>query len=275
MKKYIIMALAALAVLASCKSQYEKLLESTNPDDKYNAAFEFFNKGKYGRAAELFESLSIAVSGQEREDTVLYYWGLSNYRNRDYYTAETNFTSFLESFPRSPFSEEASFLRVDCLYRSTYRWELDQMPTYKAISAMGEFISEHPDSPHVAVCRRMIEDLGVRLDRKAYEDAKLYYHLEDYKAARVALKNVLKDDADNIYREDILYYTAMASYNFAHLSVAEKQKERYLTFIDDYFNFIGEYPESKHRNQVDGLYKKARKFLGMTDSEKNLAPAEE
>ena len=275
MKKYIIMALTALAVLASCKSQYEKLLESTNPDDKYNAAFEFFNKGKYGRAAELFESLSIAVSGQEREDTVLYYWGLSNYRNKDYYTAETNFTSFLETFPRSPFAEEASFLRVDCLYRSTYRWDLDQMPTYKAISAMGEFIAEHPDSPHVAVCRRMIDDLGVRLDRKAYEDAKLYYHLEDYKAARVALRNVLKDDADNVYREEILYYTAMASYKFAYLSVAAKQKERYITFVDDYLNFIGEYPESKHRNQVEGLYNKARKFLGRTGSEQEFSSAAE
>ena len=34
---------------------------------------------------------------------------------------------------------------------------------------------------------------------------------EAYPAARVKLRNVLKANADNFYREDVLYYTAMAS----------------------------------------------------------------
>lgn len=57
-----------------------------------------------------------------------YYWGLSNYRFKDYYTAETNFTKFITNFPRSPFVEEAAFPRIDCLYRSTLRYELDHGP---------------------------------------------------------------------------------------------------------------------------------------------------
>ena len=82
--------------------------------------------------------------------------------------------------------------------------------------------------------------------------------MEDYKAARVAFKNVLKEDADNIYREDILYYSAMSSYKFAELSVQSKQKERFLVFQDDYLNFIGEYPDSKYRKELDSLYKKVK-----------------
>ena len=104
----------------------------------------------------------------------------------------------------------------------------------------------------------MLESLGNLLDRKAYENAKLYYKMEDYKAARVAFKNVLKEDADNIYREDILYYSAMSSYKFAELSVQSKQKERFLVFQDDYLNFIGEYPDSKYRKELDSLYKKVK-----------------
>ena len=86
--------------------------------------------------------------------------------------------------------------------------------------------------------------------------------MEDYLAARVAFKNVIKDDAENIYREDILYYIAMSSYNYARLSIPEKQKERYLTFIDDYFNFVGELPDSQYRKELDGLYGKAQKAVG-------------
>ena len=47
----------------------------------------------------------------------------------------------------------------------------------------------------------------------------------------------------------------MSSYKYAHLSVPAKQKERYLVFEDDYLNFIGEYPESHYRKELDGLYR--------------------
>lgn len=260
MKRTITIALAALTLccMSACKSQYELLLEGSDTEAKYQAAFDYFNQGKYSRSSQLFESLSFITSGTERDDTVQFYWGLSNYRYKDYYTAETNFERFMENYPRSPFAEAAAFLRVDCLYRATYRYELDQTPTYKAITAISEYMMSNPDNEHTAVCNRMLDDLSERLDKKAFENARLYYKMEDYKAARVAFKNVLKDDADNRYREEILYYAAMSSYKYAFLSIPEKQKERYLVFIDDYYNFIGEYPESTHRRELDNLYKKVK-----------------
>ena len=248
--------------MCSCKSQYEILLNSNDMDAKYEGAFAYFNEGKYSKAASLFESLSVLTNGTERDDTVRYYWGLSNYMYKDYYTAETNFTQFIESYPRSPFTSEARYLRLDCLYRSTLRWELDQAPTYRTINAVSEYILEFPDNDHMKECRDMLTELNERLDKKAYEAAKLYYKMEDYLAARVAFRNVLKDDAENIYREDILYYVAMASYKYAYLSVTAKQKERYLTFMDDYYNFVGELPDSHYRKELDTMYNRARKAIG-------------
>lgn len=257
-----ILVIAALAAAASCKSQYELLLNSNDVDSKYDAAFAYFNEGRYSKAASLFESLSVQTNGTEKDDTVRYYWGLSNYKYKDYYTAETNFAKFLETYPRSPFASDARYLRIDCLYRQTLRYELDQTPTYKAMTAISEYIFEFPENSHMKECRDMLQELNDRLDRKAYESAKLYYKMEDYLASRVAFRNVLKDDAENIYREDILYYIAMSSYKYAHLSVPSKQKERYLTFIDDYYNFIGELPESHYRKELDVVYSKAQKALG-------------
>ena len=263
MKFKALFAVIAAAVLAcSCKSQYELLLNSNDIDAKYDAAFAYFNEGKYSKAASLFESLSMLTNGTERDDTVRSYWGLSNYKYKDYYTAETNFDQFIQSYPRSPFISDATYLRIDCLYRSTLRYELDQTPTYKAINAISQYILEHEDTEHMEVCRDMLVELNERLDRKAYEGAKLYYKMEDYLAARVAFKNVIKDDSENVYREDILYYIAMSSYKYAHLSVPEKQKERYLAFVDDYYNFIGELPDSKYRKELDSVYQKAQRALG-------------
>ncbi len=258
----IILAVLAVVAMSSCKSQYELLLNSNDADAKYKAAFEYFNNKKYNRAAALFESLSALTDGTERDDTVRFYWGLSNYNFKDYYTAETNFQQFYESYPRSPFASQARFLRLDCLYRSTLRYELDQQPTYKAMSAISEYMLEFPDNENMQTCKDMLVELGERLDKKAYEAAKLYYKMEDYLASRVAFRNVLKDDAENIYREDILYYIAMSSYKYAYLSVPAKQKERYMEFVDDYYNFVGELPDSQYRKELDVVYAKAQKALG-------------
>lgn len=250
-------AFAALLCIA-CRSQYDVILEGMDAEQKYSSAMSLFEQKKYQKAAKMFESLSMLASGTERDDTVQYYLGLSNYRNKDYITAEANFNNFVEHFPRSPFTRDAKFYIVDCLYRSTLRYELDQGPSYKAITAISEYIIEHPDGENVKVCRIMLDDLTGRIEKKAFENARIYYTMEDYKAARVALRNVLKDNADNSYREEILYYTAMSSYRYAANSVSAKQKERYLQFIDDYLNFIGEYPESKLRKTLDPLYKKVK-----------------
>ena len=268
--KNILLALMALVAMASCKSQYEMVLMSNDEDLKYKAAFEYFEQGKYGKAAAVFEALSVMVDGTERDDTVKYYWGLSNYKYKDYYTAETNFDNFIANYPRSPFSSDARFLRIDCLYRSTLRYELDQTPTYKAINAISEYILEYPDNTHMQECRDMLLELNTRLDRKAYESAKLYYKMEDYLASRVALRNVLKEDSDNAFREDILYLIAMSSYKYASLSVPSKRKERYLTFVDDYYNFISETPDSRYRRELDNVYNKAQRALG-----RNVADTDE
>lgn len=257
---YILAAVAILA--ASCKSQYEVLLNSNDVDAKYKAAFDYFESGKYNKAANMFESLSVLTSGTAKDDTVQYYWGLSNYNFKDYYTAETNFQKFTTNYPRSPFSENARYLRLDCLYRQTLRYELDQTPTNVCLAAIAEYLREFPVNDHLDDCDRMVKELNQRLDTKAYESAKLYYKMEDYLAARVALRNVLKDDSDNIYREDILFYTAKASFKYAQLSVPAKQRERYLTFVDDYLNFKGELPESKYMKELDSLYERAQRALG-------------
>ena len=203
------------------------------------------------------------TEGTSKDDTVQYYWGLSNYRYKDFITAEANFTKFVSTYPRSPFAEDARFLRLDCLYKSTYRYELDQNPTRVAIAAIYEYQKDYgAANPHVEECKSMLADLKERLDHKAYESARLYYKMEDYKASRVAFRNILKENSENVYREEILYYIAKSSYKYAQLSVASKQKERYMTFIDDYLNFIGEIPVSPYTKELKVLYARAQKALG-------------
>lgn len=265
--RLFIAALAFISILASCKSQYDLVLSGNDVDEKYAMAFQLFESGKYAKAAEMFESASLGVRGTDQDDTVQFYLGYSNYKYKDFTTAESNLKTFIETFPLSPFTDQARYLYLDCMYRGTYRYELDQTPTYKALSEMNVFKIEHPDSQYIKQVEEMIDDLNARLELKAYKSAYLYFHTEDYLAAHYALKNVLKDNADNRYRPEILYYTALSSYKYASNSISDKQHERYLTFVDDYFNVVSEMPDSKYAKDLEPLYNKVQEILKKTDTE--------
>lgn len=258
----ILIVLTVASMTFACTGYYDTLMRSNDFDLKYKAAFKYFDKKKFKKAAEIFESLKLISQGTPQEDTVNYYMALSNYNFGDYVTAESNFATFIDVYPRSPFTEEGEYLRIKCLYEATYRFELDQTPTRKAMTIITEFMYDNPGSKFYPECQAMMKEFMERLDRKSFESAKLYYVMEDYKAAHYAFKTVLKENSENQYREDILYYTALSSYKYALNSIRNKQKDRYLTFIDDYYNFISEYPESEKKKELDGLFTKSQEYLG-------------
>lgn len=260
-RSVVFFLLLGLVSLTGCKSQFELILSGDDVPLKYKTAFELFEAGKYAKSARMFENLKLATSGTPQDDTVQFYTALSHYEYGDIYSAEPAFEGFINVFPLSPFIERAQFLRIDCLYRQTLRYELDQTPSIKALNVIYQYLYEHPNSAYRAECEAMIDDLKERMDRKDYEAAKLYYTIEEYKAAHYALKNVLKNDAENLYREDIRYYTAMAAYKYALNSVTAKQKERYMIFVDDYYSFVAEYPESDYRPELDALFEKVQKII--------------
>lgn len=261
-QKLLIFALVvSVALAAGCSSKFEKLLESHNYGEKYRTALKLYEDGKYTKAAQLFENVAMNAQGTPQEDTVRFYWGMSNYRLKDFATAQSNFSEFIQIFPQSPFAKDAEFYMIDCMYRGTYRYELDQRPTEVALTYINKYIIENPGTENAEHCKVMRADLNERLDKKAFEGARLYYHMENYLSAHYALKNVLKDDADNQYREEILYYTAMSAYKYALNSVPDKQKERYMGFMDDYLNFVSEFPDSRYKTELDVLYKRVNRII--------------
>ena len=54
-----------------------------------------------------------------------------------------------------------------------------------------------------------------------------------------------------------------------------KQRERFLLFVDDYLNFVGEYPESDYRRELDGLYRRVQRILGRNTTIPGMTPEEE
>jgi outer membrane protein assembly factor BamD len=245
-------------VISGCAG-YNKLLKNPDPEKRYLAGVEYYNKEKYAKSTPLFESLSSIYSGQSRDDTVSFYIAKGYYLMSDYYSAEGALEKFTRVYGRSIFSEEAYYMRAVNLYRLSSRASLDQSNTIDAITAFNTFYTKFPESEH-GKDRNYFDELKGRLEEKSYLAAKLYYQIEDYKSAIVALRNSIKDFPSSKYNEEQSFLMLKASYIYAKKSVRKMQPERYIAAIDEYYNFISEYPDSNYMSEAEVMYNESLMF---------------
>ena len=245
---------------ASC-SQYEKLRKSNDYQLQYRKAFEYYHAGDFVRSGQLFDDLSSVYRSTNKADTVAYYQAMSYFKQKDYLTASHYFGQHYRDQRQSPFAEECEYLTGYCFYMQSPRAALDQANTYAAIEAFQMFLTRHPGSRFTDDAERCLAEMKDKLVDKSYLTAKLYYNLGQYKASIIALSNSLDDYPETKYREELMYLLLRSSYLLAENSVPAKKKERYQSAVDEYYSFIGEFPQSQYSKDAQRMYDRADRFL--------------
>jgi outer membrane protein assembly factor BamD len=253
-----------LIAVAGCKSKFEKLKASNDNAKKYQAAIAYYNKKDYNKALELFETLVQRYRGQAQAEDLYYYYAYCNYRLKDYTSASYHFKQFSDTYPSSQRAEECNFMSAYCYYLDSPIYSLDQENTTKAIDKLQLFINLYPKSDRVAEASKLIQNLRDKLERKAYENAKLYLTIGDYQAAVIDFGNVLRDYPDTKYAEEMEYLTIKAQYQYADHSDEFRQEERFGQAVTFEQQFAEKYPSSKYLADAVSLKK---------DSEQGIAKA--
>jgi outer membrane protein assembly factor BamD len=168
--------------------------------------------------------------------------------------ADFHFKNFYQTYPRSPLAKDAKFMQARALYEQSPAYEQDQTSTLTAIEALQEYVQLYPDSENVAEANEMVEELLVKLDKKSFDNAKLYYQLRYWKSAVVAFDNFQKEHASSPYSEEASYLKLDSQYRFALQSIPSKQEERLTLAVDYYQAFVDQYPGSKYARSAEQVY---------------------
>ncbi len=262
---YIVLIIIPCVFLSAC-SKYQKLLKTPDLEKKYEGAIKYYNEKDYVRALPLLEDLVTAYKATKRAEKVYYYFAYTYYGVEDYTMASYHFDSFTKSYPNSEYTEECQFMSAYCYYLDSPGFSLDQTNTYKAINELQLFIDKYPKSSRIAHCNELIDHLRAKLEEKSFSTAKLYYNMENYKAAVVSFKNVIKDFPETKHKEECLFLTIKAHYIFAKNSFEEKQLERYKAAVESYLVFIGQFPKSKNLKEAEAIYTDSLKKIGKLKS---------
>ncbi len=259
-KSRLLLIAGLLVALSSC-SKYQKLLKSTDNEQKYEMAISYYEQKDYYRAIQLFDQLQAIYRGTERAERISYYYANAHFEQKDYILASYYFKQFAQNFPNSKNAEEAAFMSAYCNYLDSPPSSLDQQVTTDAIKELQLFINRYPGSSRVSRANELIDELRLKLETKAYNIANLYYKMEDYKAAIINYENLIKDYPDTRYREEAMYLIAKSYYSYASKSIASKQEERFQHTYDAVDNFATFFPESGYLKELRNIQKNARKEL--------------
>lgn len=245
--KRVIQILIAAMVLASCNSQFTKVLKSKDNEYKSKMAEQYYAQKKYDQAQQIYDDIFPYFKGDPRFEDMYFKYATCAFYSKDYLNAENLFKTFTESFPNSPKEDEAQYMRAFCFYKQSPKVDLDQTNTQKTISLMQAYITTHPESPRVKDATGIMDICRKKLELKELKAAQLYFNIgyPYYKAAATAYTTLMEDFPDSDKSDEYKLDVIRSYFRYAQLSLVTRQEERYLKVIDECNDFTDRFPESK------------------------------
>ncbi|MDR0994706.1 MAG: outer membrane protein assembly factor BamD [Tannerella sp.] len=264
MKKVVCLGL--LLLLCSACGEYNKILKSTDYDLKYTYAKKYFNEQQYSKSATLLEELVPIFRGTANAEESLYLLGQSYYGMKDYQTAAQYFKTYYTTYPKGEFAELAHFYAGYGLYMDSPDPQLDQSDTYKAIEELQLYLDFYPQSEKAAEAQKALFALQEKLALKELEACRLYYNLgtymgNNYLSCIITAQNALKTYPFTKYREEFTFLMLESKYELAKVSVAERLQARYRDVVDEYYDYMNEFPHGKYVKQAKRFFDYANKRI--------------
>ncbi|MDR3705998.1 MAG: outer membrane protein assembly factor BamD [Paludibacteraceae bacterium] len=264
-KRNILYILLFLTVFSSCSS-YEKLLKSNDNQLKFEEAKKYYAKKEYLKTITLLDAVSTYYKGTDKSEDVLFLTAQSYWGNKDYFSAANYYATYTKSFPRGKYSEECWFMVGYSHYKDSPDARLDQEETVNAINAFQEFLQIFPNSNKANDANKYVEEMQEKMAYKAYLNAKLYYDLGNYQgnnylSAIITSTNALKDYPNTKYKEDFSFLVLESKFNQAEQSIPTKKESRFRETIDEYYNFVNDFPKSKYAKEAESIFKTSKNFV--------------
>ncbi len=251
MKNSIFLFLLSIVLLnTACKSEFEQLRETADVPTLLTKADEYFNEKEYQKAQTLYESVLGSIRGKAESEQSYFNYAYTQYYIGRYSLSSFYFKDFASKFVNSQHREEADFMSALSEYKQSPSYRLDQTSSSKAISAFELFVNTYPQSARVAECNKLIDQMRVKLQKKAYAEGQLYFDTRYYESAVTSFENLLKDFPESADAEMVRFMIIKSVYLYANNSVITKQPERFTRVVDKMDDFRKKYRKSRFDKEL-------------------------
>ena len=246
LRKFLNLTIIFLICISFSCNEFQKVLKSDDIKTKYDLAETYYENQDFRRASRLFEQIKPKYRGKPQGERITFFYANCLLNTKNYVLAAFEFESFAKAYPLSEKVEDANYFSAYAYYKQSPVFSLDQNETNNAVEKLQEFINKYPNSERMSSANDLVQELRIKLEYKAFEIAKQYNTIRDYKSAIIVLDDFISDYPGTPYREDALFYLFDSSYELAINSVDSKMLERLNDAKKLYNELIEVYPESKY-----------------------------
>jgi len=261
----ILMMVLVMVILSSCANK-----GAIKPGDTVDVAFQksmaLYEKGRFGEAARAFETVLSLGRGSEIAQESQFMLAESYYKNKEYLIAASEYRRYVTFHPRSERRVNAEFMEALSYYKISPRYKLDQTDTERAITLFRIFIGKYPDSERVQEAAKYLDEMRLKLGRKSFTTANMYFKLRMYVSAAMYYQITIDNYPETPFAEESLALQIQAYTLYADLSVSEKQAERYQMAIESYEKYLQLFPNGKNRSMAESFHATAKKSLANLNS---------
>lgn len=259
--------LPVIFLLASC-GEYTKVLKSRDINYKFEYAKRAYDEKKFVQASTILTDIITPLRGGPNGEEALFLLAMSYYENKDYLNSAVYFKTYYNRYPKGKFTELARFYSGYGYYLDSPDPQLDQTNTIKAIEELQGFLDYFPKSDRVTIAQNAIFEMQDKLTLKELQNAQLYYNLgnylgNNYESAIIVAQNALKTYPYSKYKEDFELLILKSKFQEAKQSISERQADRYRDVVDEYYSFINNYPDTKHKKEAETIFRIASKHASM------------
>lgn len=263
----IILAVIALTVFASCKSEFEKTRASGDPKLILAKADAYYADDNFQKAQSLYELVITSYRGQKEAEDIYYKYAYTYYYQEQYILAAYYFNIFSKTYSTSDRREEIDYMAAYCNYKMSPTFRLDQTYTIEAINGMQTFINTYPFSERVGECNNLIDEMRKKLEEKAFEEGKLYYDIKRYQASIQSFGNLLVDFPETAEAEQVRYLISRSAFLWASNSFVEKQKERYELAVEKAQDYLDLFANGANNKEVENMLNNSREKLNSLNND--------
>lgn len=259
MKKSInFFVLLVILLSVSCKTEYERVRASGDPELVAKTANEFYEEGKFLQAQTLYEIVIPFFRGKEEAADIFFKYAYTHYYLKEYILANHYFSNFANTYYADENKEEAQYMAAYSNYELSPNAKLDQSYSEIAIQEFQLFINTYPNSPRAEEATKLIDEMRDKAEKKAFNQGKLYLDIRQDESAVVAFENMLQEFPDSDLAEKARYYIVLATYDLAKNSIYSKQVERYEETLKQIEKFKKKHPRSKYNKELKEIKKNSQ-----------------
>lgn len=257
---FYLFLLTSILVLSAC-SDFSRIVKGDNYELKLAKAEELFEQTSYNRALVLYEQVYQRYPKDEKGELAYFQLGMTYFNMDDFFSSSYYFTNFVERFRSSRRVEQAMYYSAMSAVNLSPAPSLDQEETITAINELQLFISSFPTSPYIDSCNRLMDDMRLKLEVKAYNTVMLYDKMERFNAAKTSAASFLDEFPASTFKDEIAFVQMRNAFELANRSVFRKKRDRLDKVLEIYDEYRETFQMSKYMGKTAVMVEEATNEL--------------